>query len=517
MLNLNATLDNLIAMVVVLLALSLVVQAVQSAVKKAFKLKSRQIEDSLVHLFQFVLHNETSAQVAPPDKTQAAAATDENAQAAAPGKQGQIDIWAHKWKGVTAMLTQSPFLRVFMRWVPHPAEEGGHHAAALYNEVVNQFRGIGRTAASTRPIFDSLSKSDLLNIVGSIDPNKIDRTFGTNVGTALEKFENFYKQFQDSAKWLEDSGFQAAVGFLSDDDKSKLADARAKLQPVLDDIRLLLTGDSRTGVEIETLVKDVAKLRAIKLDEVQAVFDDLRAGVVRSAERARLDGKPDVANALSGLADKLVPLSESFTAFRQKYNAIFANWVKLENSFDTVMQSFEERYARGMKMAAIIISFFVVVFLNANFFKVYQEISTSDAKRSLILQSREDVVRALSSNSGQQPTEQTVKTWFEASKAQINDSASTFTGYGFAPISWHDTKKWVGTLNPGGSGDWLAYRKHDLRVLLGWLIMALLLSVGAPFWQDFLESLFGVKNVLRKKSDTQNVEQKPGAGQTKQA
>jgi hypothetical protein len=45
----------------------------------------------------------------------------------------------------------------------------------------------------------------------------------------------------------------------------------------------------------------------------------------------------------------------------------------------------------------------------------------------------------------------------------------------------------------------------------------LLLSVGAPFWQDFLESLFGVKNVLRKKSETQNVEQKPGAGQPKQA
>lgn len=36
--------------------------------------------------------------------------------------------------------------------------------------------------------------------------------------------------------------------------------------------------------------------------------------------------------------------------------------------------------------------------------------------------------------------------------------------------------------------------------------MIMLLSVGAPFWQDALESLFGIKNLLRKKSDTKNVE-----------
>ena len=44
--------------------------------------------------------------------------------------------------------------------------------------------------------------------------------------------------------------------------------------------------------------------------------------------------------------------------------------------------------------------------------------------------------------------------------------------------------------------------------------MALLLSVGAPFWLDALESLFGIKNLLRKRSDTQNVEGQKG-GQPK--
>jgi len=40
--------------------------------------------------------------------------------------------------------------------------------------------------------------------------------------------------------------------------------------------------------------------------------------------------------------------------------------------------------------------------------------------------------------------------------------------------------------------------------------MVMLLSVGAPFWQDALESLFGIKNLLRKKTDTKNVEDSGG-------
>jgi len=41
----------------------------------------------------------------------------------------------------------------------------------------------------------------------------------------------------------------------------------------------------------------------------------------------------------------------------------------------------------------------------------------------------------------------------------------------------------------------------------------MLLSVGAPFWQDTLESLFGIKNLLRQRSGTENIETESGAGQ----
>jgi hypothetical protein len=63
--------------------------------------------------------------------------------------------------------------------------------------------------------------------------------------------------------------------------------------------------------------------------------------------------------------------------------------------------------------------------------------------------------------------------------------------------------------NPGAS-IWRA-----LRALLGWFIMTMLLSVGAPFWQDVLESLFGLKNKLRQDTGTKNVQDESGKGQTK--
>ncbi|HMF56202.1 MAG TPA: hypothetical protein VK619_07635 [Pyrinomonadaceae bacterium] len=519
MFNLNATLDNLISMVVVLLALSLVVQAVQAAIKKAFKLKSRQIEESLAHLFQFVLHNETSAQV----KT--------------PGDQ-PANTSVNEFGGLRAMIAQSPFLRIFahffMRllglipwagrffkgdWARHPAERDEFKdAAALYNEVMNKFGSIGRTALSTRPIFDSLSKSDLLNVVGSIAPGKVDSNFWDKV----EKAEGLFKELEDKFQaWevaLNGFDLKSAAGYLSDDDKAKLADMQAKFKPLIADLRMLLTINLGSPPEIEdaatTLIDDIAKLRAINLDDVLKILADVRSRIAQALERANLDNKADLVRALTVLDTELKNLSDAFTSLRQKFTDVFANWVKLENYFDTVMQSFEERYTRAMKTAVIVISFIVVVFLNANFFNVYQQISTSDTTRALILQSREDVVRALT-NGGQQPTEQTVETWFNTSREEISRDASIFTGYGFAPITLHDTGKWWGTL--WSSGNWWMYRKHDARVLLGWLIMALLLSVGAPFWQDFLESLFGIKNVLRKSSQTQNVEEAPGAGQTKQS
>jgi hypothetical protein len=87
--------------------------------------------------------------------------------------------------------------------------------------------------------------------------------------------------------------------------------------------------------------------------------------------------------------------------------------------------------------------------------------------------------------------------------------------FGFKPTTWNQFLAWAQdlvTFDDNGTGSWLSRRGDDFRTILGWLVMTMLLSLGAPFWHDALQSLFGVKNLLQKKNEQRNVEQAPGAG-----
>jgi hypothetical protein len=73
----------------------------------------------------------------------------------------------------------------------------------------------------------------------------------------------------------------------------------------------------------------------------------------------------------------------------------------------------------------------------------------------------------------------------------LDDAAQSYPALGIQPLDWDDFNGWT---------------------VVGWIVMAFLLGLGAPFWQDALESLFGLKNYLRQKTDTKKVEQESGAG-----
>lgn len=250
---------------------------------------------------------------------------------------------------------------------------------------------------------------------------------------------------------------------------------------------------------------------------------------------------------------------------------------EVENWFDTVMQSFDERYSRHMKTVALIVSFLVVIFLNANFFNLYRSIAGSDTVRAAIVAQGPAILKQAeaanaankaaesakpkstpkpspsqtpnpstpdagtppttgstvpnqpASNETSAPTDAAAaanksKEELAAGIKELQGLVGQAEGMGLKPLTPQQVSAFV-----WGTGVW-EYRDpadgklksqpffwvraaHGLKVLLGWTIMALLLSVGAPFWQDTLESLFGVKNLLRKKSDTKNVEDDKGGQQ----
>lgn len=529
--NLDA-LDTAIAIVIVLLLLSLIVQSVQAMLKKLLKIKSRQLEQSLVDLFQNVLASRTPK------------ATD-----------SEVD-------NKTERLLKSPMLQLLIPRAKHPAVQAGGDVEKLYQAVVTRFKEIGRVSVAGKAMLDSISKEDLLKVLRSVAPD-----------TLLPNLVAELKDACNQINALDDALTAIDINHLDGEANAKFAAMREALAPVLSDMQCLMTGKE---LKPELLLGDVMNLRQIKLDGVLNLLGEVQKKVEQDIETQ----KPDATGVkeLKTVANGLKAIAGAIIAVRQKFDSALAplrtKLNEVEVWYDTVMQSFEERYSRGMKTWAVVISFVVVVFLNANFFTIYRNISTNDVTRNLIVQAGPEILArskaATNANPTQSPspggtstqsptprpspsptpapgsltltttttttppTAVTTTTTTEGSESQtpqellaslknmreqLKNDVDTYAGLGFTPLKWAQVRHWVSTWPPSEKdqpkGVWLNNRKQDLKTLLGWIITALLLSVGAPFWQDALESLFGVKALLRKRGNIKNVETEAGAGNPK--
>src|SRR5262244_4318925 len=173
MLGFNDTLNNIIAVVVVILILSLVVQSVQSLVKKLFKIKSRQIEESLVDLFANLLNKPR--------------------------------VQPKKW--LDKMIDHSPMWRMLVFWRARCS--AAEDVENIYKTVVTGFKDVGRLAQSGKHMLDSISKGDLLKILEKVPIRDLLPSFAQNV-------EDAFRDIADLEQVI--SGVKAAVsnGYGSD-------------------------------------------------------------------------------------------------------------------------------------------------------------------------------------------------------------------------------------------------------------------------------------------------------------
>lgn len=544
------TLNTVIAIIVVLLVLSLIVQAIQSFIKKMFKLKSREIEKSLSDLFEHVI--DTSATPPPTDSTPAAASD------------------------TTALTTNAASTDPASRKVA---------AKELVETVLGEFKRVGRYSKRGRLVLDSISKEDLLKILARVDSKHFYADYVT-------KFQAMYTDIaalEGEINKLVANKPPLLQGAAS----AKFAEMQAVLSPLINDVKNIVSGNT---VKPDTVFGDLINLRRVKLDDALQLLSAAQDSIASDLKEARAANNTVTVGTLELLSNSLATIAGIIGQLSQRMDAAFATLrTKLDHVemwYDTVMQSFEERYTRHMKSVALYISIAVVVFLNASFFRLYHSIATNDLQRALIVSEGEQIIdqskadatgnnanrstggNAVNSNNGNRansantnvarnavPTAANVNTNANASpdntntgtaapgvspspspasttptpaapaadepavttqeleqqRAVIDKYVDTYEGFGFAPLTWQQVKTWTsGFVTNPFSDAWWAERRLDFSTLVGWALMVLLLSVGAPFWQDTLESLFGFKNLLRKKSDTKNVEKESGAGQPRQ-
>lgn len=470
MLNLNM-LDTLIAVVVVLLTLSFVVQSIQAAIKKLFKLKSHQLEESLIDLFE-------NALIAKSD-------TD----------------FQHR--------SRMPAMRLFSG-APN-MEKTAPAVRALFESVQTKFKEIGRvdSGVGKGQALDSLTKDHLLLILNSINPDAL-------VPGATEKLKAATEQLAALRAALEEVNQLSVSGVAS----AQFAKIQQVLTPLLNDLNQLFAGEN---LKTNLLLNDLLNLRDLNSTAAFDLLGTLQQQVQTDLATAQSSNDAAKVSGLKNLETGLQKLTSALTAVCQAFASAIAplklQLQAVENWYDIVMRSFEERYNRAMKTWAFFIGLAVAICLNANIFSVYQDIATNEAMRTAIVQAGETTLQKLkeaqlnaqSSNEkkdapGQQtaPGQQEkknaeppvdLKKQFEDKRKEIQKEVEDYQRFGFQ--TWGEWKKQAAEHWHAGL---LRFVWFLFTTGLGWVLMAALLSVGAPFWQDVLESLFGVKNFLRKRS-----------------
>ena len=488
-------LNTIIALVVVLLVLSLLVQAIQTLLKKILKLKSRQIEGSLKDLYEQVVGTPTATSPSSPSA-----------------------------------------------------------AEVFKDKVLEQFKSIGRQTLFGNPVLDSLSKSDLFKVMGKLESEDFFPDYVSKFQLLCDQIANLRKAIEDITN---DPMLRGAAS-------TKIAEIRSILAPIFNNVESILDGKQ---VKPKVLFADLLRLGKIDFHVLLNLLVDAQQAITRETEVATTAGNTSEVAALQKLSAELAQVSKLIGDLSQKFvDAISPLRNKIDQVelwFDTVTQSFDERYTRHMRTISIAISIVVVILLNANFFQVYKSLSRNDIQRNMLVDAGADLVKSNDANApqGSKPAASPLpspnaspqpNTVAELKKdlQDIDSLVGTYENFGFKPLSaeqfrafvwstgiwtrpWPDDNgyhSWGGfkltkELKDGNeisswhaqSGDeWWESRKDDLVTIVGWAIMIMLLSVGAPFWQDALESLFGIKNLLRQKSATQNIETQSGTGQPRE-
>jgi hypothetical protein len=311
---------------------------------------------------------------------------------------------------------------------------------------------------------------------------------------------------------------------------TKIAEVRSILAPIFNNVTAILEGNK---VKPKVLFADLLRIGKLDIHGLLNLFNQAQQAISKEKETAATNNNAIEVAALQKLSDELSQVTRLLGDLSQNFvNAVAPLRNKIDQVelwFDTVTQSFDERYTRHMRTASIIISIIVVVFLNANFFEVYKSLSRNEIQRNLVADAGatllNDLKQAQAAKANPAPTpntnappapspktEEELKKDFDA----IDTLAGTYEGFGFKPLSAAQVSAFFWSWIPQDRTQWWESRKQNASTLVGWAIMVMLLSVGAPFWQDALESLFGIKNLLRQKSATQNVETQSGAGQPRE-
>jgi len=228
---------------------------------------------------------------------------------------------------------------------------------------------------------------------------------------------------------------------------------------------------SLLNTKADTMEKTIMKFMGahLKLPQVEGALKERGLDITalehfnKEDFRHLLDGIDFEAPQLEGI------VCSAGTTFEQKKDNIAA-------AYEAARASFQKAYTKRNKTFAIIISFGVVLALNANLIMLYQKVAEDQVLAQAIVSKVSTLANPSQSTNGGATA--------PPNKAYQDSRDAISTALGKYPAIVRDSEY--------GSD----LRDHTFNAIAGLLLMGFLVSLGAPFWNDVLKGMTGVNNAL---------------------
>ena len=149
-------------------------------------------------------------------------------------------------------------------------------------------------------------------------------------------------------------------------------------------------------------------------------------------------------------------------------------------SYEAARSRFQAAYAKKNKLWAFAVSFIIVIALDANLITIYSELAADQVMAQGIAAKAQ---KATCGQTGEKDFNQTYEQSRDCIKATLQDYPILVRW--FKKGNWWVPRWW-------GGKDW----DDPFAAIAGLLVMGILVSLGAPFWNDVLKGITGVNNAL---------------------
>jgi hypothetical protein len=253
------------------------------------------------------------------------------------------------------------------------------------------------------------------------------------------------------------------------------------------------------SVIVQAIQEFIKNLLQTKSNAMKQALDEFMGNMLNSAEvQTALKVRGLDVSALESFSNSdFRNLLDAIPFDQQKVQALVqggqASLDKIKDNIASAYQGalarFQKIYQTKNKQIAVVLSLFVVLLLNANVVFLYESISADPATQQAIMSKVQTIVSADTDTNANANANPGTNDGTSAQVSTLHDSYLKARGHVATVLNTDKTL--VRTCLY--CGDWSSNR---LKTILGLLLMAALVSLGAPFWNDVLKGATGVNNAF---------------------